>query len=547
MKLRCKFAESKQGFKANFSETVSINGATFYPSISEDGILSWTNDKGLENPPSVNIRGAQGKSGKDGYTPQKGVDYFDGVNGKDGKDGKDGIDGKDGYTPQKGVDYFDGKDGADGFSPIVAVEDIKGGHRVTITDKNGGKSFDVMNGTDGQGGAGGGVSFIDVLNELPTENIQTGMFYRLTTGVFAYEGSIEAHHTIYCVTELPEVGEPVTDANRSAIVAYFNINSRTIHGYIDGMLSAGLGIPSGWYGKELFDAFGVAYGGVIADVSESEGKDALCVLIAHQMYFYDNGWCEAAFGYEKVPEFDITWDGEIGNLTALDMSMLGYDPGTYFVKISDDVFTTEELVGWTYNIRYTDGSAYDERVIEEYAFDTTTYPGAFTIDNWIVVLHDAAALATALGIPTGIYPNGIYFFLDTDYYVSRLVAPSKVTKIDSKFMGVHPVAYTGNYNDLENTPAIYTDVVRYSSQYLSSTQKSYARSNIDVYSKSEVDQKLANSGGNVDLSGYAKTSDLASYAKTSDVSALEAQIGDISAALDELHAYAQSKINGGDS
>ena len=37
--------------------------------------------------------------GKDGYTPQKGVDYFD---------------GKDGYTPQKGVDYFDGKDGATG-------------------------------------------------------------------------------------------------------------------------------------------------------------------------------------------------------------------------------------------------------------------------------------------------------------------------------------------------------------------------------------------------------------------------------------------------
>ncbi len=35
--------------------------------------------------------------GKDGYTPQKGVDYFD---------------GEDGYTPQKGVDYFDGKDGA---------------------------------------------------------------------------------------------------------------------------------------------------------------------------------------------------------------------------------------------------------------------------------------------------------------------------------------------------------------------------------------------------------------------------------------------------
>ena len=48
------------------------NGATFVPSIS-DGILSWTNDKNLENPEPVNIIGPQGESG---YTPQKGIDYW---------------------------------------------------------------------------------------------------------------------------------------------------------------------------------------------------------------------------------------------------------------------------------------------------------------------------------------------------------------------------------------------------------------------------------------------------------------------------------------
>ncbi len=36
-------------------------------------------------------------NGEDGYTPVKGIDYFDGA------------DGRDGYTPQKGIDYFDGK------------------------------------------------------------------------------------------------------------------------------------------------------------------------------------------------------------------------------------------------------------------------------------------------------------------------------------------------------------------------------------------------------------------------------------------------------
>lgn len=170
------FNEQNQSFNVDFGEVQTVgggeNGATFIPNVSQSGIISWTNDKGLENPTPINIKGAKGDKGdkgdrgeqgiqgiqgakgtdgKDGYTPIKGVDYFDGVNGKDGingKDGKDGINGTNGT---------DGKDGQDGFSPIVQVADIEGGHRVTITDKNGTKTFDVMDGKDGQGGSGGGV------------------------------------------------------------------------------------------------------------------------------------------------------------------------------------------------------------------------------------------------------------------------------------------------------------------------------------------------------------------------------------------------------
>lgn len=38
-------------------------GATFTPHMSEEGILSWSNDKGLGNPEPVNIMGPQGVSG----------------------------------------------------------------------------------------------------------------------------------------------------------------------------------------------------------------------------------------------------------------------------------------------------------------------------------------------------------------------------------------------------------------------------------------------------------------------------------------------------
>ena len=144
------------------------DGAVFYPHVSPDANLSWTNNKGLENPPTINIRGPQGIQGvpgNDGYTPIKGKDYFDGKNGADGKDGEDGISvthswdgailtitsasgtssvnlkgekgdkgdkgepGLPGVTGKDGVNGKDGKDGVDGRTPI------KGTDYFTETDK----------------------------------------------------------------------------------------------------------------------------------------------------------------------------------------------------------------------------------------------------------------------------------------------------------------------------------------------------------------------------------------------------------------------------
>ena len=40
--------------------------------MSVDGIISWTNNKGLENPESVNIKGPQGIQGIQGEKGDKG-------------------------------------------------------------------------------------------------------------------------------------------------------------------------------------------------------------------------------------------------------------------------------------------------------------------------------------------------------------------------------------------------------------------------------------------------------------------------------------------
>lgn len=155
MNIDVQFQDENKTFDPQFEETHTIegkNGATFIPSVSPDGVISWTNDKDLPNPEPVNIKGvkgdkgdkgdrglqgvqgiqgekgepgAAGRDGVDGYTPIKGVDYFDGINGKDGytpQKGIDYFDGKDGYTPVKGVDYFDGKDGKDGMDGHTPVK-----------------------------------------------------------------------------------------------------------------------------------------------------------------------------------------------------------------------------------------------------------------------------------------------------------------------------------------------------------------------------------------------------------------------------------------
>ena len=171
------------------------NGATFTPSVSAGGVLSWTNDKGLANPAPVNIKGEKGDTGPAGANGSPGKDGSDGKPGQDGKDGVSvthswsgttltvtsasgtssanlkgekgdaGSPGKDGYTPIKGVDYFDGKDGQDG-SPgtsgkdgtSVTVKSVSestadgGSNVVTFSD---GKTLSVKNGSKGSTGADG--------------------------------------------------------------------------------------------------------------------------------------------------------------------------------------------------------------------------------------------------------------------------------------------------------------------------------------------------------------------------------------------------------
>lgn len=88
---------------------------------------------------------------------------FDGADGKNGKDGQDG------------------QDGEDGFSPVVTVNGIVGGNRVSITDATGTKTFDVMDGKDGKNGTGGSGGLDSLPDNVPyTEERSSSMTFAET-------------------------------------------------------------------------------------------------------------------------------------------------------------------------------------------------------------------------------------------------------------------------------------------------------------------------------------------------------------------------------
>lgn len=71
-------------------------GTTFTPSVSSTGVLSWTNNGGLNNPTSVNIKGPQGERGTTGPQGPQGVKGDAGVQGPRGLQGATGPQGPKG-------------------------------------------------------------------------------------------------------------------------------------------------------------------------------------------------------------------------------------------------------------------------------------------------------------------------------------------------------------------------------------------------------------------------------------------------------------------
>ena len=125
-------------------ELLNKESGVWYPAVDDAGNMSWTRSISETAPQPVNIKGPKGDVGAQGKSAYE-LAQDNGFQGTM----------QEWLASLVGADGANGVDGNDGISPTVSVTAITGGNRVTITDAEGAKTFDVMDGAQGASGADG--------------------------------------------------------------------------------------------------------------------------------------------------------------------------------------------------------------------------------------------------------------------------------------------------------------------------------------------------------------------------------------------------------
>lgn len=136
----------------------------------EQGVPGAKGDKGDKGEQGVHgiqgERGEKGDPGIQGLKGEKGDPGPQGEKGDRGETGPRGPQGDMGKTGAQGPQGVKGDPGQDGVSPILTISTISGGHRITIADADGSKSFDVKDGTDGKNGSDASVTSASIVKAL---------------------------------------------------------------------------------------------------------------------------------------------------------------------------------------------------------------------------------------------------------------------------------------------------------------------------------------------------------------------------------------------
>lgn len=176
-------------------------------------------------------------------------------------------------------------DGADGTSPTVTVTAITGGHRISITDVNGTKNVDVMDGEDGQDGNDGadgrGISSIartSGTGAAGTTDTYTITYTDGTKSTFTvYNGKNGTNGTSVTIKSVTES----TESGGSNVVTFSDGKTLTVKNGKDGVSEAK--IPDYW---ETAVENAVAK---VKAIQNNGGKDVINFIHFSDMHYTSGG------------------------------------------------------------------------------------------------------------------------------------------------------------------------------------------------------------------------------------------------------------------
>ena len=122
-------------------------------------------------------------------------------------------------------------DGADGFSPTINVEPTAYGYKITITDKNGTKSYEIYHGADGDNGSDGSVAEYSLYSDLNHTD------YVLTIGLKDDKGRVVSTSTVDFPLESVVVGGDEKDGIITLTLVNGNTISFDIGDLVNGLVS----------------------------------------------------------------------------------------------------------------------------------------------------------------------------------------------------------------------------------------------------------------------------------------------------------------------
>lgn len=144
-------------------------------------------------------------------------------------------------------------------------------------------------------------------------------------------------------------------------------------------------------------------------------------------------------GYTKTtPGYEITWDGAVGDKVVVDTGEM------QFVKVSDRVFTAEELIGATVTVGDQSSTINNDNILSQ--------NGVISVRNGVLVCTSPTTIES-ITIPE----TGTYFLKTREGFVSSLSKPDSTTTIK---IPAELTTVVGGYDTAERTAVIFDGTVK---------------------------------------------------------------------------------------